>query len=128
MTTTSIHLICTTCIHKDVWGSSAAQDSCDVCCVNRGSGSGFGSKFESVNNKPTHEKGEYYKYTYKSIKFDVYRAAQILGITHGADHHGIKKWVRAGKGSKSLKQDMLEVRDIINRRIEMIEEDESDVE
>ena len=56
---------------------------------------------------------------------DVYRVAQLFGITDHCEFHAIKKILCAGqRGSKSAKQDIQEAIDSLNRRLQMIAEDE----
>lgn len=56
----------------------------------------------------------------------LYGVCQIYGDTSPPVFHAIKKLLRAGKGSggKSLRQDVAEARDALNRFLEMTVEDE----
>lgn len=74
----------------------------------------------------TKDGGAHYRYHYRGIKVDPYRIFAIYKITHGAHQHVIKKLLRAGKSVKSLKQDIKESIDSLNRWLEMLEEDERD--
>ena len=71
------------------------------------------------------DSGSHYRYTYKGIKLDPYRILNVYGIHDAAHQHAIKKLLRAGKSIKTLKQDINEVIDTLNRMLEMIEEDEA---
>jgi hypothetical protein len=66
---------------------------------------------------------EYYNYSYKGIKIDVYRILKIFQITEPAQQHAIKKLLRAGKSIKGLEQDINEVIESLERWKEMINED-----
>jgi hypothetical protein len=123
---------CYTCTYQEDWVKH--QGMCSICYEYQGSGSGYGTKYYRESIAPptvklaedlaeAYQKGDYYKYTYKDIKFDWYRIWDIMGITHGAEQQAIKKIARAGRGDKSIKQDLLEARDILDRRLEMLEED-----
>ena len=70
-------------------------------------------------------KYKHYKYSYKGIKLDPYRILKIYKITCPAQQHAIKKLLRAGNSVKDLKQDIQEVIDTLQRKLEMLEEDES---
>lgn len=71
------------------------------------------------------EEYEYYKYYYKGIKLDPYRIITIYDIKCPAQQHAIKKLLRAGNSIKDLKQDIREVIDTLERKLEMMEEDEN---
>lgn len=75
------------------------------------------------NEGVEHDSGKHYRYSYKGIKLDPYRIIDIYKITNPAQQHAIKKLLRAGKSVKTLKQDIDEVIDSLNRMLEMIEED-----
>lgn len=66
----------------------------------------------------------HYKYSYKGIKLDPYRILSVYGITCPAQQHAIKKLLRAGNSVKKLKQDIQEVIDALQRKLEMLKEDE----
>lgn len=66
----------------------------------------------------------YYNKVYKGIKLDPYRIAEIYGITDHAMFQALKKLLAAGqRGDKDFRQDLLEARNAIERKIEMIGED-----
>lgn len=84
---------------------------------------------EKVNHKGLTPKpldsGTHYRVYYKEIQLDPYRLAGILGIADPAIFHAFKKVAFAGKrGSKDFKQDVIEARDALNRKLEMLAEDE----
>ena len=65
----------------------------------------------------------HYRHQWLGHKLDPYRILAVYGITHPAQQHAIKKMLRAGNSIKSLKDDIKEVRDSLDRWLEMIEED-----
>lgn len=68
--------------------------------------------------------GAHYRYSYKGVKLDVYRILSVYQQTDPAIQHAIKKLLRSGKSIKSLKQDIQEVILTLNRKLEMMEEDD----
>lgn len=67
---------------------------------------------------------EYYNKTYKGIKLDPYRIAEVYDITDHAIFQALKKLLAAGqRGGKDIRQDLTEARDAISRKLEMIVED-----
>lgn len=57
---------------------------------------------------------------------DVYRVCDLFGVqdTSGATQHAIKKLLLPGqRGGKSMRQDLQEAVDSLNRRIQMLDED-----
>jgi len=82
---------------------------------------------ESYNESGVEQEDySYYKYSYKGIKLDPYRILDIYKITCPAQQHAIKKLLRAGNSVKELKQDITEVIDTLKRKLEMLEEEDSD--
>ena len=77
-----------------------------------------GGKFNPHGPTPSR-----YQFEFQGVHFDVYRLAEILGITHHAHFHGFKKVVRAGRGHKSVKQDIEEAKAALTRWSEMLDED-----
>ena len=65
-------------------------------------------------------------FRYRGIRLDPYRIFDVYGVTHGAQQHAIKKLLRAGRGHKSLKVDVLEAMAALQRWVEMMEEDQAD--
>lgn len=60
----------------------------------------------------------------KSI--DIYRLLELFDVTDQAIGHAVKKLICAGKrGSKSFEQDVREAVDTLNRRLQMIAEDDN---
>jgi hypothetical protein len=60
----------------------------------------------------------------KSI--DIYRLLELFDVTDQAIGHAVKKLMCAGKrGSKSFEQDVREAVDTLNRRLQMIAEDDA---
>jgi hypothetical protein len=70
---------------------------------------------------------EYYNYTYKGTKIDVYRILKIYNITEPAQQHAIKKLLRAGKSIKSIEKEIDEVIESLNRWKEMIQEENKEI-
>lgn len=66
---------------------------------------------------------KFYDHTYKGHKIDPYRICEIYGITHPAQAHALKKFLRAGKSHKTLEQDIDEAIACAVRWKEMIAED-----
>ncbi len=70
--------------------------------------------------------GKHYRYIYKGIKLDPFRICQIYEVYDFALQTIIKKALKAGeRGHKDMRQDL---RDIINsaqRKLEMMNEDEN---
>lgn len=64
-----------------------------------------------------------YRWHYQGATFDFYRLCDILGITSHAQAHALKKVIRAGRGGKTLVQDIDEAIDAMRRFREMVEED-----
>lgn len=57
---------------------------------------------------------------------DIYRLLELFKVTDNAIGHAVKKLLVPGlRGNKPTKQDIIEARDTLNRRIEMWDEDES---
>lgn len=66
---------------------------------------------------------KHYSFEYKGVRMDPYRIFKIYGITDPAQQHAIKKLLRAGQSTKSLKQDIAETILTLNRWLDMMEED-----
>lgn len=82
----------------------------------------------STSDGSTRKHSHYHKDVGHLLTMDVYRLCERFEINDpsGATQHAIKKLVCAGqRGSKGLLQDLQEAVDTINRRIEMIYEDEA---
>lgn len=57
---------------------------------------------------------------------DVYRVLDLFNVTDPCLQHAVKKILCAGgRGEKSLEQDIHEAIDSLNRKLEMIAEDET---
>lgn len=69
--------------------------------------------------------GLHYRYEYKGIKLDPYRIAEIYNINDFALQTILKKVLRAGRAHKDLKQDLKDIISAAERRLEMLEEDET---
>ena len=82
----------------------------------------------STSDGSTRKHSHYHKDVGHLLTMDVYRLCERFEINDqsGATQHAIKKLVCAGqRGSKGLLQDLQEAVDTINRRIEMIYEDQA---
>ncbi len=64
-----------------------------------------------------------YKWEWQGTSFDFYRLCEILGISHHAQAHALKKIIRAGRSIKSTEQDIDETIAALLRWKEMIRED-----
>jgi len=54
---------------------------------------------------------------------DVYRILELYNVTDPCVQHAVKKLLCAGnRGAKTEEQDIIEARDTLNRKLEMIEE------
>lgn len=75
------------------------------------------------------ENAKKYSHYFKRIPWkhiDIYRLLEVFGVTDNAIGHALKKLLVPGlRGNKPTKQDVIEARDTLNRRIEMWEEDEA---
>lgn len=80
-----------------------------------------------MENEMTQKHGHYYKDITNLKKLDVYRIAELYNV-NGAIEHAIKKLLLAGgRGVKDMRTDIQEAIDSLNRKLEMLNEDE-DVE
>ena len=78
--------------------------------------------------KPMHELyPKYYRDVSKIESIDIYRVLELFGVTDPAIQHAIKKQVIPGTrtGGKTMRDDIIEARDTLNRRIEMWAEDDA---
>lgn len=64
-----------------------------------------------------------YNRQYRGLKLDPYRVISIYKIEHPAHQHAIKKLLRAGRSHKDLKRDIQEVKETLDRWLEMLSED-----
>lgn len=67
----------------------------------------------------------YFKNVDHLTTLDVYRVLDLFAVTDGAIAHAVKKLLVAGRrgAGKSFEQDIKEVVDTLNRRLEMVKED-----
>ncbi len=69
--------------------------------------------------------GKHYRYTYKGIKLDPFRICQIYEVYDFALQTIIKKALKAGeRGHKDMRQDLMDIINSAQRKIEMLDEDE----
>ena len=61
---------------------------------------------------------------YVTIKVDPYEIINAYRISDPAHQHALKKLMRAGESQKSYRKDITEIRDGLNRMIEMMIEQE----
>ena len=75
------------------------------------------------------ENAKKYNHYFVRVPFkyiDIYRLLELFKVTDNAIGHSVKKLLVPGlRGNKPTKQDIIEARDTLNRRIEMWDEDES---
>ena len=64
-----------------------------------------------------------YQWSFRGVSFDFYRLCEILGITHHAQAHALKKVIRAGRSIKPTTQDIDEAISALQRWKEMLEEE-----
>ena len=67
--------------------------------------------------------GSHYRNEYKGIKFDVYRVIQIFGVTDPVAQHIVKKLLRGTKKGHTEEFVWQEVKQAVDRKFEMMEED-----
>lgn len=74
----------------------------------------------------TQIKYSHYKKDISHLKtLDIYRILVLYNVTDPAIAHAIKKLlVPGGRGTKDTRQDMIEARDTLNRRLQMWGEDD----
>lgn len=71
------------------------------------------------------DSGSHYRKYYRGIQLDPYRIADVYELTDHSLFTAMKKILAAGqRGNKNYKQDIIEARDALNRKLEMLEEDE----
>lgn len=84
---------------------------------------------DPVVPQATPENAKKYNHYFVRVPFthiDVYRLLELFKVTDNAIGHAIKKLLVPGlRGGKPTKQDIIEARDTLNRRIEMWDEDEA---
>ena len=81
-------------------------------------------EFGKILNKRKH--AHYFKDVSHLKEVDVYRVLDLFGVTDQALGHAIKKLLLAGgRGAKGFQQDIQEAVDTINRKLQMIGEDEA---
>ena len=75
------------------------------------------------------ENAKKYNHYFVRVPFkyiDIYRLLELFKVTDNAIGHAVKKLLVPGlRGNKPTKQDIIEARDTLNRRIEMWDEEES---
>jgi hypothetical protein len=70
-----------------------------------------------------YDPGLHYRYEYKGIKLDPYRIAEIYRLNDPALFTILKKTLRAGRAHKDLCQDLKDIINAAERRLEMLIED-----
>lgn len=98
----------------------SGNDLCPVCIERY-------KKLSAIAPEPIKKNSELYPAYFKDVshltEVDVYQICSLFGIqdSSGAIHHAIKKLLLSGKrtGKKSLKDDIREARDTLNRFLEM---------
>jgi len=73
-----------------------------------------------------------YPHYFRSVKhlevIDVYRVIDLFGVTDPCLQHSLKKIMAAGqRGTKDARKDINEAIDSLNRKLEMMDEDEGAV-
>lgn len=114
---------CNTCKH----GPPSNMYPCRIC--NTESLSAWEPKKLIIERRNALSVGipEYYNYSYKGLKLDPYRTAEIYGITDNRQFHIFKKTVRLHKENhKSLKTNLKDIISTAERWLEMLEEDENE--
>ena len=80
--------------------------------------------FHDVPPRPVPPTPSRYSWVFRGVAFDFYRLCEILGITHHAQAHALKKVIRAGRSVKPLTKDIDEAIDSLRRWREMVMEDD----
>lgn len=85
----------------------------------------------SISKRPSNKTPKKHSHYHKDVSslnsIDVYRVLALWDVKDHAIGHAIKKLLNAGqRGSKSLEQDLQEAIDSIQRKLDMIGEDNSD--
>lgn len=78
----------------------------------------YGAEINKPVNAEDVERG------YVTIKVDPYEVINAYRISDPAHQHALKKLMRAGESQKSYRKDITEIRDGLNRMIEMMIEQE----
>jgi len=79
---------------------------------------------DAIYWKPLQDSGSHYRHEYRGVKLDIYRIADIYKLTDHALFSALKKILAAGdRGGKDYRQDITEARDALNRKLEMMNED-----
>lgn len=68
--------------------------------------------------------GKHYRHAYKGIKMDPYRVFEIFNVTDAKAQHAIKKLLRFEDKGHTRREVWLEIQDIVDRALEMLDEDE----
>jgi hypothetical protein len=74
-------------------------------------------------NNTVIDAGEHYRLEYRGVKIDPFRIAQVYRINDFAMMTVLKKVLRAGRAHKDLRQDLLDMKCAIDRKLEMMAED-----
>lgn len=118
--------------HSDVFSDNqigfSDQESAIIAVLNKNC---IYSHFEEVKKQSfafekemSNDPGAHYRYTYKGIKLDPFRIANIYGISDFARQTILKKVLRCGAGGhKDARQDLLDIISAAQRGIEMLDED-----
>lgn len=67
--------------------------------------------------------GKHYRYSYRGINLDPFRIAEIYKINDFALQTILKKALRAGRAHKDLEQDLKDIINCAQRKLEMMAED-----
>lgn len=73
--------------------------------------------------KKPKDNGEHYRFEYDGVKLDPARIALVYGITHPIQIGMLKKVLRAGTAHKSLREDLEDIKQAVDRYVEMLDED-----
>lgn len=105
------------------WVGNAAQVTCwDLVAK-------FKIAVDAESTPSSPENAKKYNHYFVRVPFkyiDIYRLLELFKVTDNAIGHAVKKLLVPGlRGNKPTKQDIIEARDTLNRRIEMWDEEES---
>lgn len=80
---------------------------------------------DRLETETEHKHNHYYRDVTHLKKIDPYRVAELFGVTNSCLQHILKKAMCAGnRGHKDTIRDLEDIRDTINRALEMYDEDQ----
>ena len=74
-------------------------------------------------SREENDPGAHYRFEYKGIKLDPARIAKIYNMTDHMEFSILKKILRIGNAHKDKRQDLKDIINAAQRRLEMLDED-----